>query len=183
MKKVLKFAGIAAAVLGLVALILISVCPVVEYHSGSDWANLTGGVFGGGKSVVHSGSMTITDDSAEAKLAWSGLIGWILMLVAILILVVGFVLPLLKVKAVEKFAGILNLVAVGCLIVAGVLVFVSKGVFGHANGTDLAGEWHDAFTDEGWRLGTGWIIGGILSILGGLVAICPTVVDLIGKKK
>ncbi len=126
---------------------------------------------------------TITaEGEIQATLAWTGLIGWILMLVAILILIAGFVLPLLKVTALEKFAGILNLVAVVSLIVAGILVFISAPVFQEANKDNaLSLLWAGYYKD--FTLGVGWIFAGILAVVGGVLAILPAAVDFIGSKK
>ena len=72
-------------------------------------------------------------------------------------------------------AGVLNLVAVIALVVAGILVFISRPVFWAAN------EMGDS-TDH-WGLGTGWVFAGILAIVGGVLAILPAAVDFIGSKK
>lgn len=114
--------------------------------------------------------------AVDAKLAWPALIGWILVLVAMIILLAGVVLPLLKVKALDKFAGVLNLVAVASLVTAGILIFFTEPAFGAAN------EWsEDAI--KAWTLGGGYIAAGILAIVGGALAILPAAVDFIGKKK
>jgi hypothetical protein len=175
MKKLLKFSGICAAVIALVGFILLMTTPIIEYHNGDTWTTITGGVFGGGQSITHALGVTGDPVSIDATLAWTGLVGWILMLVAILILIAGFVLPLLKVTALEKFAGVLNLVAVIALVVAGILVFISRPVFWAAN------EMGDS-TDH-WGLGIGWIFAGILAIVGGCLAILPAALDFIGSKK
>ena len=180
MKKLLKFSGICAAVIALVGFILLMTTPILELHGDNGWAIVGGGVFGGGTFKSQLGGY-IVEHAADSKLAWTGLIGWILMLVAILILIAGFVLPLLKINTLEKFAGILNLVAVISLVVAGILVFVSAPVFQHANGAEVGGEWQDAYTN--YTLGVGWIFAGILAIVGGCLAILPAAVDFIGSKK
>ena len=182
MKKLLKFSGICAAVIALVGFILLMATPIVEYHDGGTWNIISGGVFGGGQSITHAFGGTTDPASIEATLAWTGLIGWILMLVAILILIAGFVLPLLKVNALEKFAGVLNLVAVISLVVAGILVFISAPVFQEANKDNgLSVLWVSNYKD--FTLGTGWVFAGILSIVGGVLAILPAAVDFIGSKK
>lgn len=174
MKKLLKFSGICAAVIALVGFILLMTTPVIEYHDGDNWATTTGGLFGGGIAKIGTGNNVISGD-ADNKLAWTGLVGWILILVAMIILIAGFVLPLLKVNALEKFAGVLNLVAVIALVAAGILIFVSRPVFWAAN------EMGDG-TDH-WHLGVGWIFAGILAVLAGCLAILPAAVDFIGSKK
>ena len=177
MKKLLKFSGICAAVIALVGFILLMATPILEYHNGDSWTLVTGGVFGGG-AVIDAGGSTNMDH----KLAWTGLIAWILILVAIIILVAGFVLPLLKVTALEKFAGVLNLVAVIALIVAGILVFFSAIAFRDVNFITVLGEKHPLYGDA-YKLGAGWVIAGILAIVGGVLAILPAAVDFIGSKK
>ncbi len=174
MKKVLKFAGLISAVLAAVAFLLIMVTPVATYKDGnlSSYYEGVNAIFATGKANLTSGGVSLTSDF-DGKLAWSALLAWIFVLIALIILVLGIVLPLLKVTALEKFAGILNLVAVCLLIVAAIFVFVSKATFWAAN----------EFNNKDFTLGAGWIIGGILLILGGLAAIAPAAVDFIGKKK
>ena len=59
------------------------------------------------------------------------------------------------------------------LIAGGVLVFFSKAALCTAN------EW----TQDDAHLGAGWVVAGILAILGGVVAILPAAVAFIDKKK
>lgn len=170
MKKFLKYSGIIAAILAIVAFILMLACPAVR--SGDDIVAKGTTVLFGKKETSTVLGVTFT---GETKLAWSALVGWIFVIVALIILLLGIILPLVKVTALEKFAGVLNLVAVVLLIVAGVFAFISLSVFCTANGLDSV--------PEKWSLGAGWVIAGILAIVGGVVAILPAVVDLIGKKK
>ena len=161
MKKVLKFAGAIACVLAIIAFILLMATPAATYTLGSN-------------TMEYKGIVAVFGDSDGYKLAWSALLAWIFILVAIIILALGVILPLLKVKALDKFAGVLNLAAVILLIVAGIFAFCTRGAFVGAN---------SLLDPDGWKLGVGYVFVGILAILGGLVAICPAVVDFIGKKK
>ncbi len=164
MKKFLQFSGIIAAVLAIVAFILLMATNGAVYKAGNSQYNYPGTL------VLFGGKM----DYVNYKLAATGLIGWILILVAIVILLAGFILPLLKVNALEKFAGILNLVAVIALVVGGILLFFSAAAFHGAN---------DSVTSEKTALGVGWVFAAILAIVAGAIAILPAVMDLIGKKK
>lgn len=175
MKKFLQFSGLIALGLALVAFILLMACPSVVYLDNvNNWYSGLAAIFAGGKVQGTLGGATITTDF-DGKLAATALIAWILIVVAMLILIAGVVLPLLKIKALEKFAGLLNLVAVCSLVIAGVLVFFTVPVFASAN------DWGNAV--DGWGLGAGWIIAGILAILGGVVAILPAASTFLGKKK
>ena len=169
MKKYLKYSGIVALVFALVAFILLMACKcIIHVDNSGTWYSGISAVFGGGK-----GAIAGFEGDANAKLAWVALIGWISILVAMIILLAGIILPLLKVKALDKFAGILNLVAVIALLVGGILVFFTVPAFAAAN--DL--------TAENWKLGGGFVAAGILAIIGGCFAILPAAVDFIGKKK
>ncbi len=174
MKKVLKFAGLISAVLALIGFILIMATPVAAYHDSNANAYFGGlnAIFATGKCQASGGGISIAVDF-DGKLAWSALLAWIFVLVALLILVAGIVLPLLKVKALDKFAGVLNLVAVCLLVVAGIFVFISKATFWAANKYD-GGD---------YSLGIGWIFAGIFFLLAGAIAIAPAAVDFLGKKK
>ena len=174
MKKFLKFSGAVAFVLALVAFILLMATHSVVYADNTaNWYSGISAVFGGGTAQVNIMGWS-NSGSVDAKLAWPALLGWILVLVAMVILLAGVILPLLKVKALDKFAGILNLVAVLALVTGGILVFFTVPAFAAAN------EWNDA---KGWTLGAGFIVAAILAILGGLVAILPAAVAFIEKKK
>ncbi len=169
MKKVLKFSGIAALLLAIVAFILIlatnsvSVTGTISFIGLSKTGSFTGveGIFGG----------------ENIKATWSAIIAFILIIVAMVILIVGIILPILKIHALDKVAGILNLVAVVALIVAGIFLFIEVPCFRGANG--LA----DDVKGVTYGLGAGWIIAGILSIIGGVVAILPAAFDFLGKGK
>ena len=167
MKKVLKFAGLCAAVLALIAFILVLATTGVFYKYGNTRYDYEGTV------VLFGATKETWLGTTKINPAATGLIGWILIIVAIVVLVLNFVLPLLKVTALAKFAGILNLAAVCLLIVAGVLLFVSVPAFTSANDWDA----------ENANLGAGWVVAGILAILGGLVALAPAAVEFVGKKK
>ena len=167
MKKYLKFSGIVAAVFALVAFILLMATTGVFYKYGNSQYNYEGTV------VLFGATRETWLGTTKIAPAATGLIGWILIIVALVIILLGIILPLLKVKALEKFAGVLNLVAVCALITAGILLFFSKGAFCSAN------EWN---ADDA-HLGAGWVIAGILAIIGGACAILPAAVDFVGKKK
>lgn len=185
-KKLFKFSGLCAAVIALVGWLLLMVTPILEYHDGDSYGLVKAGVFGGGQAVAHitaggysadvtSDLVNINGDPAVA--AWSVIIAWILVLVAVLALIALFVLPLLKVNALDKLSGIIALVAAGLLIAAGILIFVSGGVYNQAQG-QLNGNY---LYDDDWKLGTGYVFAGILTILGGLVAAVAPVFGLIKK--
>lgn len=172
MKKVLKYSGICAFVLAVVAFILMLATPGVVAKSGSTSINFGGGLVIFGGALDGAQKLYLLEDAAKA--APMALIAWILILVGLLIVCTGIVLPLLKVKALERFAGVLNLVAVICFVLAGIFMFIVVPSFFKAQG-------FDSVPDSG-KIGGGWVVGGILSIVAGAVAICPAVVDFIEKK-
>ena len=172
MKKFLKFSGAIAFVLALVAFILMMATPAIMYKGDDVIAKGIVAIFGKKENVSVAGFSLGT---AETKLAWSALLAWIFILLALVILCLGVVLPLLKVKALEKFAGVMNLCAVVLLVLAGIFMFITVPVFWSANGGDKV--------PDNVALGAGWIIGGILAILASVVAILPAAADFLGKKK
>ena len=162
MKKFLKFSGIIAVGLAVVAMILMMTTPVLVYTNNSKTYAIEGtaAIFGG-----------------DFKLAWTALLGWIFILVALVVLIAGIVLPMLKIKV--PVAGILNLVAVALLIVAGIFMFLVKGALVDAN----QGAWGisgAALNEHG--MGAGWVIAAILAIAGGVVAVLPAALDFNKKK-
>lgn len=80
---------------------------------------------------------------------------------------------MLKIRVLEKFAGILNLVTVGLLIAAGIFMFFTVPTFASANNFDT----------DGWNLGAGWWVAAFLTLGAGVFAALPTIADLTGKRK
>ena len=173
MKKVLQFAGLISLALGVVAFILMMATDAVIQPLVGDTQTIYAGttaIFGKTTSTdVIIG--TVTNTIKGSPLA---LIGWILMLVALIIVLLGVVLPLLKVTALEKFAGILNLVALACFVVGGIFMFLVVPTFYAANEWDM---------NDSVKIGAGWVIGGIVAIVAGAFAILPAAAAFFGKKK
>ena len=163
MKKLLKYSGFISLVLVVVAFILMMATNSVIVGSGNHTICYSGvnAIFG------NKDSLLAPNPSVLALLAW------IFILVGLVIVLLGIILPLLKVHALEKFAGVLNLVAVLLFVVAGVFMFIVVPTFASANSWPSTNDVH---------IGAGWVIGGILSILGGVVAILPAAADFLGKK-
>lgn len=176
MKKVLKFSGAIAFVLGVVAFILMMATHALVASgnvlgvSTSGWFSGVAVIFGNG---AYSGSVGgfSGNGNFEGTLAWNALLAFIFAIVAIVIVCAGVVLPLLKIKALDKFSGILNLVAIGLFVVAGVFLFFTVPAFGGANDMDL----------DGWSLGAGWVISAILYLVAGGFAALPVVGSILGK--
>ena len=169
MKNFLKFSGVIAMVLAIVAIILMMATPVLIYD---------GTVLG---TKVHDeivGTNAIFG-AENTKLAWAALLAWIFVLVAAVVLLAGVVLPLFGIKALQKFAGVLNLCVVCLLVVAGIFMFITKGAFINANNDS----WNVVGTLlKDYKMGVGWVIGAILAIAGGVIAILPACVNLVSKK-
>ena len=96
------------------------------------------------------------------------------MLVAMIALILVIVLPLLKVKALDKFAGIIAFCICGLLVVACIFMFLVVPTFFAANGYDKV--------PDNAAIGAGWVIGGIIAIIAGAFAALPTIFALLGKK-
>ena len=172
MKKVLKFSPICAAVIAIISFILMMATAAL--HAETDVLGSTVSSDIAGTTAIFGKTTSTAFGDVVTKLSWAGLLAWILVIVAIVILLAGFILPLLKVHALDKFVGVFNLVAVVALVLAGVFMFIIVPTFAAANG------WENA---NGWSIGAGWVIGGILAIVAGVVAILPTAMDFIGEKK
>lgn len=175
MKTLLKFSGFISLVLVVVAAVLLLATPGIT---------VTTNVLG--KSVVteFAGTTVIfgkTETATIVGFTFSGriepsvlaLIGFILLCVGACAVLFALLLPLLKGKGSQKIAGLLNLVAVLALVVAGVFVFIAVPTFFSANGGDAP---------SGSALGAGWVIAAILAIAGGAFAILPAAADFVSKK-
>lgn len=166
MKKFLEFSGLIAAALALAAFIFLLAGNGLVYKSGDT------SYFVPGTRVLFGGEVKTILGTAKYSPAAPALIGWILILLAMIALIVISVLPLLKVKALDKFAGLITLCAAGLLLVAGILLFFSKVAFSAANS--------DLFDDH--KLTFAFVFASILSIGGGVIAALPACLSLLGKK-
>ncbi len=170
MKAFLKFSGLIAAVLAIVSIILMMATPALSATSG----NVT--VTVDGTTVLFGADTKTLLGTVHTNGAWSTLVGWILTLVAAIALLVVGILPLLKVNALDKFAGLIALCSACALIVGGVLLFFVQPAMNAANAVDAIKE-----PFKNYSLGAGHIVAAILNILAGLVAACPAVMKLLKK--
>lgn len=167
MKKYLKYAGICSLVLAVVAFILMLATNAIVVGSGNLQLVYPGTtvIFGKHESGI------LGADYNPSPLA---LIAWILGLAGMVIVLLGIIMPLFKVKFFTKFAGLLNLIAVGCLVVAGIFMFIVVPTFFGNNG--------NGSVPNNAAIGAGWIIGAILYIVAGAVALLPAISDFMSKK-
>lgn len=174
MKKVLQFAGLISLALAVVSFILMMATPGVIVTNGNNQYNYPGTtvIFGSDEPFDLVNAVLGSGTTKPSALA---LIGWILLLIGLLIVLAGVVLPLLKVNALEKFAGILSLAALVCFVLAGIFMFLVVPTFYNANGVDNV--------PNNAAIGAGWVIGGILAIAAGAFAILPAAAAFLGKKK
>ena len=175
MKTFLKYSGILAAVVAIVGFILMMTTPAFFIVSGDKTYYLTGAQALFGEEVTGSIGGFITLNAGHINAVWSATLGWILAIVGILALVCGVILPLLK---LEKFAALVNIIALAALLIAGVFVFVSQPCTFTLKG---ASEPSELYKD--YALNATWVIAGILYLVAGGLAILPTAMDIFGGKK
>lgn len=173
MKKVLKFAPLCALLLAIVAFILMMATNSVVYNGNNinSWYDGVSAIFGKGKSQLGGGGLSLIGDF-EGKLAWNALLAWIFILVALLALLVSSVTVFVKIKALEKFGGLIALISAGLLLVAGIFLFFTVPAFAGANEFNL----------DDYVLGGGWVVAAILAIVAGAVSAFPAVLALVEKK-
>ena len=177
MKKFLQFSGLIAAVVAIVAFILMLACPSMTYSVAGKTYEISGtyGIFGG--KVLDTGWSWL-DTNTAFKATASAIIAFVLLIAAIVILLLGAILPLFKVTALNKFSGLLNIIAVIALVVAGVLIFIEIPCFGAAQSTS-----DYTYSTDGYALGAGWIVAAICAIAAGVLAIAPAFANFIAKGK
>ncbi len=168
MKKFLQFAGIISLVSAVIAFVLMMATNAMTVDNG-----ILGKFDISGTTAIFGHKSTGLLD-LEYKAAPLALIAWILILAGMLVVLCGIVLPLLKVKALEKFSGILDIVALACFVLAGIFMFIVIPSFAGAN------EWNNT---DGITIGAGWVIGGIFAIVAGGLAILPAAAAFLAKKK
>lgn len=180
MKKFLQFAGIISLALAAVALVLMMVTPAAvgttKLLGTTTTTNLNGinAIFGKSSDLTAAEILWFGNKDGKIALSVTSLIGWILLVGGVIIVLLGVLLPLLKVNALQKFAGLLNLIAVVAFVLAGVFMFLVIPTIYGANGRDV---------ESGASIGAGWVIGGIVAIAAGAVALMPACADFMGKKK
>ena len=167
MKKFLKFSGLIALVLVAVSFILMMATPALSVAGLVDTTYFGGtlGIFGGDINAMQAAYLGRTGAIPSAL----GLIAWILVLASMLLLAAMFVLPLLKIKFLEKFAKIFNIALAAALVVAAIFMFCIVPSFFGANGADVP---------SNTSIGAGWVIAGIFNIL----AACLCALKLFAKK-
>lgn len=172
MKKLLQFSGFIALACGLFAFILVLATNAIVFKSGNLQVVTAGttALFGKTESTTVLGQ-TVTSTTKPSVLA---LIGWILLILAMIIVCLNVVLPLLKVKALEKYATLMSFVALGLFVVAGIFFFIVVPTFISANGGDKV--------PDGTSIGAGWVIAGIFSLVAGGFAALPPIFAMVGKK-
>lgn len=175
MKTFLKYSGILAAVIAIVGFILMMTTPAFFIQSGDETYYLTGAQALFGEEVTGSLGGFITLNAGHINAVWSATLGWILAIVGILALICGVILPLLK---LEKFAALVNIIALAALLLAGVFVFVSQPCTFTLKGASEASEFY-----KDYALNATWVIAGILYLVAGGLAILPTAMDIFGGKK
>lgn len=174
MKTFLKYSGFLAAVIAVVGFILMMTTPAFFIQNGDNTYYLTGTQALFGEEVTGSIGGFITVNAGHINAVWSATLGWILAMVGILALICGVILPLLK---LEKFAALVNIIALAALLLAGVFIFVSQpcSFTGKASG-----ETYNPYSD--YTLNATWVITGILYLVAGGLAIFPTAMDIFGGK-
>ena len=168
MKTFLKYSGFLAAVIAVVGFILMMATPAFAYFPEN-----------GDPLYLTSAQALFGEDALLGHIdaVWSATLGWILAIVGMIALILGVVLPLLK---LEKFAGLVNLIALVALVIAGVFVFISQPctLTSTVLGSKVVTTPHSSY-----GLNATWIIAAILYIAAGALAILPAAMDLFGKKK
>ena len=174
MKKVLKFAPLCALLLTIVAFILLFATKSIVYANGNlqGWYDGPAALFGNGQSLAAWGGISVAG-KFEGKAAWNAILAFIFILVGLLALIVSSIMVFVKIKALEKFGGLIALIAGGLLLVAGIFIFFTLPAFAGAN------EWGNT---NNYALGGGWVVAAILAILGGVASACPAVLALVEKK-
>lgn len=178
MKKFLQFSGLIAAVVAIVAFILMLACPAIKYTPKIGDPSYIDGVVGifGKTASTDIGGFNISGQVYKATV--SAIIAFILLIAAIVILLVGAILPLFKITVLNKFSGLLNLIALAACVVAGVLIFIEVPCFAAAQSTENV-QW----STDGYALGAGWIISAICAIVAGALAIAPAFANFLAKGK
>lgn len=182
MKTFFKFSGLIAAVLAIVAVILMIATPSLYVVSGDNTYTVSGVAALFGEDIIASAG-GFSANLGHINPGWAATVAWILAIVAVVALLVVSILPLLKIHALDKFAGIIAIAAAGALLVAGILVFMTQPAMNAANTTtnQVLGQTVKTEAFKDYSLNASYVIAAILNIVAGAVAVCPAVANLIKK--
>ena len=169
-KKIEKFIPLIAAALGVVAIIMFFL-PAVTFEVGNKVVNYNGwqAIFG----------LTETEKTLLGETKIEYLVFSFMNLLTLILVAAGIVLCVLSFlgKGNKFFA----FIAIACFIVAAVFFFLTVAFTTAGAAYTLDGNLAQEKVKEAWKLGAGPIIGGILSILAGLVVSVPVVAKLLKK--
>lgn len=171
MKTFLKYSGFLAAVIAVVGFILMMTTPAFAYFPKNGdplYLTSTEALFGADTYLIVK--------TGHTNAVWSATLGWVLAIVGVIALLLGVILPLLK---LNKFAGLLNLIALCALVLGGVFVFISQP----CTWTPAIEKAEPQAINKDFGLNATWVIAGILYIAAGILAIFPAAMDFIGGKK
>ena len=161
MKKISKFTSCIAALLGLISLILMLSTPSV--YSGKILNNNivysgVNGIFGGKGVLINLNATPLA------------VIAFIILIIAICALVFDSYLVLTNKKTSNYEIAMVHLSAIAFLVAA-IFMFCEVRAFANAQGIET----------NGLNLGAGWIIAGIVAILGAIVACISGALKLMKK--
>ena len=167
-KKIEKFIPLIAAALGVVAIIMLFLPAVVisEDVSYNGWHAMFG--------YTETKDVPLVGEKKFEYLAFS-----FMNLLTLILVAAGIVLCVLSFlgKGNKFFA----FIAIACFIVAAVFFFLTVAFTTAGAVYTIDGNFAQEKVKEAWKLGAGPIIGGILSILAGLVVSVPVVAKLLKK--
>ena len=148
----------AEILLAVVALVLLMATPGVKYSL----STLIGGV----ENPIAGIACIFGSSDPKVNLTWTGLLSFIFIAVAVVLLCVLCVF--LVTKKNFAFANLCKIIIAGLLIAAGVFVFFTVPAFTAVNNNYSVNIGGNQLS--GYGLGAGWIIGAIVSIAAGAIA-------------
>ena len=169
MKKYLKFSGVVSIVLSIVLLVLLITSEFLIYTDLPFKDVFTGkqALFGGREGF---------NNAAVALVAWAFIAS------SLILLVVGFLAPMINLTgSANKVAAVVNFIAVGLFVVAGILILFSMDAFISANMSNTGVREFWPFL-KSYGYSGAWIFLGILSIVTGLITVVPALGNILEKK-
>ena len=187
MKKILLISTVLTVLIGIALLIMLPVSHsmIQTGLNGTKWYNGAAPIFASGivgdTPVKETLLVKATTKAFEGNLAWTALVGWLLIMLATILTALSLVLLLFKSRKARNASNILKFVSTVFFAAAGIMLLFTVRVFAEAQ-VSLKKDYAETFI-KSYKLSSAWITSAILSMVCGAVLVAPYILKLFISEK